>query len=68
MLLRYIEKNLERRRYTYQGNETYALLMFDKYIKASYTHCLVPRKEATMLDMQIEGFMEKGYGIIKFIF
>ena len=39
------QENLEKCRYTYQGNETYAFLMSDKYIRALYTHCLVARKE-----------------------
>lgn len=58
------QENLEKCRYTYQGNETYAFLMSDKYIMALYTHCLVARKEAAMYYIQIEGFMEKEYGIV----
>lgn len=42
------QENLEKCRYTYQGNETYAFLMSDKYIMALYTHCLVVRKEAAV--------------------
>lgn len=37
------QENLEKCRYTYQGNETYAFPMSDKYIMALYTHCLVAR-------------------------
>lgn len=59
------QENLEKCRYTYQGNETYAFLMSDKYIMALYTHCLVARKEAAMQDMQIEGFTEKEYGMVR---
>ena len=59
------KENLEKCRYTYQGNETYAFLMSDKYIMALYTHCLVARKEAAGEDVQVEGFMEKEYGIVK---
>ena len=47
------------------GDETYAFLMSDKYIMALYTHCLVARKEAAMQDMQIEGFTEKEYGMVR---
>ena len=32
---------------------------------ALYTHCLVARKEAAMQDMQIEGFTEKEYGMVR---
>ena len=42
------QENLEKCRYTYQGNETYAFLLSDKYIMALYTHCLVARKEAAL--------------------
>lgn len=59
------QENLEKCRYTYQGNETYAFLMSDKYIMALYTHCLVARKEAAMQGIQIEGFTEKEYGMVK---
>ena len=38
------QENLEKCRYTYQGNETYAFLMSNKYIMALYTHCLVARR------------------------
>ena len=59
------QENLEKCRYTYQGNETYAFLMSDKYIIALYTHCLVARKEAVMQYIQIEGFTKKEYGMVK---
>lgn len=58
------QENLEKCRYTYQGNETYAFLLSDKYIMALYTHCLVARKEAALQKMQIEGFTEKEYGMV----
>ena len=54
-----------RLRYTYQGNETYAFPMSDKYIMALYTHCLVVRKEAAMKDVQMEGLTEKEYGMVR---
>jgi len=59
------QENLEKCRYTYQGNETCAFLMSDKYIMALYTHCLVARKEAAIQGMQIEGFTEKEYGMVR---
>ena len=58
------QENLEKYRYTYQGNETYAFVLSDKYIMALYTHCLVARKETVMHGMQGEGFTEKEYGMI----
>ena len=61
------QENLEKRRYTYQGNETYAFLLSDKYIMALYTHCLVARKEAALQKMQIEGFTEKEYGMVSLV-
>lgn len=59
------QENLEKCRYTYQGNETCAFLMSDKYIMALYTHCLVARKEAAMQDMQVESFTEKEYEMVR---
>ena len=59
------QENLERCRYTYQGKETYAFVMSDKYIMALYTHCMVARKEAALQEIQIEGFTEKEYGMVR---
>ena len=59
------QENLEKCRYTYQGNETYVFLMSDKYIMALYTHCLVARKEAAIQGVQVDGFTEKEYGIVR---
>ena len=59
------QENLEKCRYTYQGNETYAFVMSDKYIMALYTHCMVARKEAALQEIQIEGFTEKEYGMVR---
>ena len=59
------QENLEKCRYTYQGNETYAFIMSDKYIMALYTHCLVARKEAAMAGVMVEGFTDFEYGMVK---
>lgn len=59
------QENLEKCRYTYQGNETYAFLLSDKYILGLYTHCLVARKEAASTEVQVEGFTEKEYGMVR---
>lgn len=32
---------------------------------ALYTHCLVARKEADLKEMQIEGFSEKEYAMVR---
>lgn len=56
---------LEKCRYTYQGNETYAFLMSDKYILGLYMHCLVARKEVASTEVQVEGFTEKEYGMVR---
>ena len=48
------QENLEKCRYTYQGNETYAFLLSDKYIMA-------------LQKMQIEGFTEKEYGMVSLV-
>lgn len=39
--------------------------MSDKYIMALYTHCLVMRKEAALQEIQIAGFTEKEYGMVR---
>lgn len=59
------QENLEKCRYTYRGNETYAFLMSDKYIMAVYTHCLVTRKDVTVQDVRNDGFTEKEYGMVR---
>lgn len=59
------QENPEKCRYTYQGNETYAFPMSDKYIMALYTHCLLARKEAAIQGVQVDGFTEKEYGIVR---
>ena len=59
------QENLEKCRYTYQGNETYAFPMSDKYIMALYTHCLVTRKAVATQGVQIKGFTEKEYGMVR---
>ena len=53
------QENLEKCRYTYQGNETSAFLMSDKYIMALYTHCLVARKEVALQGIYIGLYRER---------
>ena len=59
------EEELKKCRYNYKGKDTYAFVLSDKYIMALYTHCLVARKEAAIQGMQIEGFTEKEYGMVR---
>ena len=39
--------------------------MSDKYIMALYTHCLVTRKAVATQGVQIKGFTEKEYGMVR---
>ena len=59
------QENLEKCRYTYQGNETYAFLMSDKYIMALYTHCLVARKEAAFDSVKSNGLSDMEHSMVK---
>ena len=59
------QENLEKCRYTYQGNETSAFLMSDKYIMALYTHCLVARKEAAFDSVKSNGLLDRGLSMVK---
>ena len=59
------QENLEKCRYTYQGNETYAFLMSDKYIMALYTHCLVARKENAFDSVKSNGLSDMELSMVK---
>ena len=59
------QENLEKCRYTYQGNETYAFPMSDKYIMALYTHCLVARKEAAFDSVKSNGLSDMELSMVK---
>ena len=59
------QENLEKCRYTYQGNETYAFLMSDKYIRALYTHCLVARKEYAFDSVNSNGLSDMELSMVK---
>ena len=59
------QENLEKCRYTYQGNETYAFLMSDKYIRALYTHCLVTRKEYAFDSVKSNGLSDMELSMVK---
>ena len=59
------QENLEKCRYTYQGNETYAFLLSDKYIMALYTHCLVARKVAAFENIELNGLSKVEISMVK---
>lgn len=59
------QENLEKCRYTYQENETYAFLLSDKYIMALYTHCLVARKVAAFENIELNGLSKVEISMVK---
>lgn len=59
------QENLEKYRYTYQGNETYAFVLSDKYIMALYTHCLVARKVAAFGNIELNGLSKVEISMVK---
>lgn len=59
------QENLGKCRYTYQGNETYAFIMSDKYIMALYTHCMVARKEYAFDSVKSNGFSDMELSLVK---
>ena len=59
------QENLEKYRYTDQGNETYAFVLSDKYIMALYTHCLVARKVAAFENIELNGLSKVEISMVK---
>ena len=59
------QENLEKYRYTYQGNETYAFVLSDKYIMALYTHCFVARKVAAFENIELNGLSKVEISMVK---
>lgn len=59
------EEELEKCRYNYQGKDTYAFVLSDKYIMALYTHCLSARKAVVLENVEIEGLSETDLGMVK---
>ena len=59
------QENLEKYRYTYQGNETYAFVLSDKYIMALYTHCLVARKVVAFENIELNGLSKVEISMVK---
>lgn len=59
------QENPEKYRYTYQGNETYAFVLSDKYIMALDTHCLVARKVAAFENIELNGLSKVEISMVK---
>lgn len=59
------EEELEKCRYNYEGRDTYAFVLSDKYIMALYMLCLSARKEAALKNIELEGLSETELGIVK---
>ena len=59
------EEELEKYRYNYEGRDTYAFVLSDKYIMALYTHCLSARKKVALENMELEGLSETELGMVK---
>ena len=59
------EGEQEKYRVTYDGQETFALPMSDKYILGLYTHCISARRAVPEdMDIPITGFSEKERSIV----
>ena len=62
------EEELEKCRYNYQGKDTYAFVLSDKYIMALYTYCLSARKAVALenvAELELVGLSETELGIVK---
>lgn len=59
------EEELEKCRYNYEGRDTYAFVMSDKYIMALYTHCLSARKAVAFENIELEGLSETELSVVK---
>ena len=58
------EGEQEKYRVVYDGRETFAFPMSDKYILGLYTHCISARRSAPEnMDLSSKGFSEKEQGI-----
>ena len=59
------EEEQEKYRVTYDGQETFAFPMSDKYILGLYTHCISARQTVVAEEIPYKGFSEKEQGIIR---
>lgn len=59
------EEEREKYRVTYDGQETFAFPMSDKYILGLYKYCVSARQAVVAEETPCEGFSEKEQGIIR---
>ena len=59
------EVELKKCRYNYKGKDTYAFVLSDKYIMASYTHCLLARKAVAFENIELNGLSEVELSMVK---
>ena len=59
------EEELEKCRYNYQGRDTYAFPMSEKYIMGLYIHCLSARKALAMENNEPEGLSNTEVSMVK---
>lgn len=59
------QEALEKCRYNYEGKDTYAFMMSDKYIMGLYTQCLAARKAVALENIELEGLSEIELGVVK---
>lgn len=59
------QDELEKCRYNYQGRDTYAFVLADKYIMGLYTYCLSARKAAALENIEPEGLSQTEISMVK---
>ncbi|RHF91533.1 hypothetical protein DW650_16985 [Roseburia sp. AM23-20] len=59
------EEELEKFRYNYQGRDTYAFPMSEKYIMGLYAHCLSARKALALENNESEGLSNTEVSMVK---
>lgn len=59
------EEELQKYQYEYQGRDTYAFPMSEKYIMGLYTHCLSARKELALENNEPEGLSNTEVSMVK---
>lgn len=59
------EEELEKCRYNYEGRDTYAFVLSDKFIMALYVQCLSARKSVALKKMELEGLSKTVLGMVK---
>lgn len=59
------QDELEKCRYNYEGRDTYAFVLSDKYIMGLYTYCLSARKAAALENIEPEGLSQTEISMVK---